>query len=313
VPGNVGLVNSGALLTRALTSRVLELHHSCPIGVIHAHTALPCGEAAMVLARELNIPFVISVHGLDVFAEKQAGKWLAPWTKRSSIRVYREASTIVCISEKVREQLPDEFREKTRVIYNGVDSNLFRAVPEASSRLRILSVGNLIAIKDHALLFRAFAQTLRTLPDVALDIIGDGPERNSLIRLAETLGISSRVRFLGRQSRQAVATAMQDCTVFALPSRYEGLGCVYLEAMSCGKPAIGCFGQGIEEIIGHGKSGLLVPPGDVVALSKTLTLVLQDPNLCRRLGTAAREAILQRHTLEHQAQKLAEVYREAVV
>jgi glycosyltransferase involved in cell wall biosynthesis len=83
--------------------------------------------------------------------------------------------------------------------------------------------------------------------------------------------------------------------------------------MSCGKPAIGCFGQGIEEIIDHGKNGLLIPPGDEVALSNMLALVLQDANLRRRLGTAARETILQRYTLEHQAQQLAEVYREAVV
>src|SRR6266536_1412925 len=87
-----------------------------------------------------------------LFSEKQAGKWLARWTKQSTMRVYREANSIVCISEKVREQLPDELRERTRVIYNGVDHNLFKAVPESLSRLRILSVGNLIAIKDHALL-----------------------------------------------------------------------------------------------------------------------------------------------------------------
>ncbi len=313
VPGNVGLVTSGTLLARAIRTRVLELHHSSPIRMIHAHTALPCGEAAMILSKEMNIPFVVSVHGLDVFAEKQAGKWLARWTKRSSMRVYREARTIVCISEKVREQLPDDFREKTRVIYNGVDRNLFEAVPESSSRLRILSVGNLIAIKDHALLLRAFAQTLRTVPDVVLDIIGDGPERSSLIRFAEMLGISSQVRFLGPQSRQAVARAMQDCTVFALPSRYEGLGCVYLEAMSCGKPSVGCFGQGIEEVIDHGRNGFLVHPRDEVALSNSLSVLLQDPNLRRKLGNAARDTILKSHTLDHQAQRLAELYREAVV
>ncbi len=252
VPGNVGLVTSGTLLARAIRTRVLDLHHSSPIRMIHAHTALPCGEAAMVLAKELNIPFAVSVHGIDVFAEKQAGKWLARWTKQSTMRVYREANSIVCISEKVREQLPDELRERTRVIYNGVDHNLFKAVPESLSRLRILSVGNLIAIKDHALLLRALVQTLRTLPNVQLDLIGDGPERSS-------------------------------------------------------------FGQGIEEIIDHGKNGLLVPPGDEVALSNTLSLLLQDAELRRKLGTAARDTILKGHTLEHQAQQLAGVYQETVI
>jgi glycosyltransferase involved in cell wall biosynthesis len=228
------------------------------------------------------------------------------------MRVYREARSVVCISEKVRDQFPENLRVKTRVIYNGVDSELFGAVPESSSRPTILSVGNLIPIKGHALLFRAFAKMRRTVPNVELEIIGEGPERGNLIQLAEKLGISSQVRFLGRVGRQAVARAMQSCAVFVLPSSYEGLGCVYLEAMSCGKPAIGCFGQGIEEVIDHDENGLLVPPGNEVALSNALLAVLQDANLRHRLGTAARDRILQRHTLERQAQQLAELYREVV-
>jgi len=313
LPGNLGLVTSGTLLAAAIRPRVLELNHSSRIRMIHAHTALPCGEAAMALAKELNIPFVVSVHGLDAFAEKQAGRALAPWTKRSSMRVYREAHTIVCISEKVRDQFSENLRAKTRVIYNGVDPELFTAGPEASSRLTVLSIGNLIPIKDHALLLRAFAETRKTVPNVELEIVGEGPERGNLIHLAGKLGIGRHVRFLGRLGRPAVALAMQRCAVFALPSRYEGLGCVYLEAMSCGKPAIGCLGQGIDEIIDHGKNGVLVPPEDVVALCNALSAVLQDANLRRRLGSAARDRILQSHTLEHQAQQLAELYRESVV
>jgi teichuronic acid biosynthesis glycosyltransferase TuaC len=204
-------------------------------------------------------------------------------------------------------------RAKTRVIYNGVDSTLFGAVPEESPRLTILSVGNLIPVKDHALLLRAFAEVRRTVPNVELEIIGDGPERGNLIQLAEKLAITSHVRFHGRLGRKAVALAMQNCTVFALPSRYEGLGCVYLEAMACGKPAIGCFGQGIDEIIDHNKNGLLVPAGDEAALSNALRAALQDANLRRRLGTAARDRILRSHTLERQAGQLAELYREVVV
>ena len=121
-------------------------------------------------------------------------------------------------------------------------------------------MGNLLPIKGHELLIRAVASLAPEFPALTLEIIGHGPELSRLQALTQQLQIGERVRFLGRQSRQQVAAAMRRCTVFALPSRYEGLGCVYLEAMSVGKPVIGCRGQGIAEIIQHGSNGFLVGP-----------------------------------------------------
>ena len=310
LPGNTGLVTSGALLARAVRPRILGLHRTSPISLIHAHAALPCGEAAMLLATELDIPFVVSVHGLDVFAERQAGRWLGRWTKRSSIRVYQRAQRIVCISEKVKQLIPGDLQAKARVVYNGVDSNTFRPSHELVGPPRILSVGNLIPTKGHALLLRAFGRVLHHVPESQLEIIGEGPERSRLAELADSLGISSVVTFRGRQDRGTVAAAMQSCSVFALPSSYEGLGCVYLEAMACGKPAIACIGQGIDEIIQHGENGLLTCPEDEAALHDALLLLLRDEALRRRLGCTARESVLKQHTLQHQAAALAEVYGE---
>jgi teichuronic acid biosynthesis glycosyltransferase TuaC len=109
-----------------------------------------------------------------------------------------------------------------------------------------------------------------------------------------------------------VATAMRRCAVFALPSRYEGLGCVYLEAMSSGKPVIGCRGQGIAEIIQHGSNGFLVGPDNEQELTLALGMILRDEARRRNLGTAARDTILERLTLEQQASSLARIYRESV-
>jgi hypothetical protein len=89
----------------------------------------------------------------------------------------------------------------------------------------------------------------------------------------------------------------------------EGLGCVYLEAMACAKPAIGCWGQGIEEILEHGKTGILIAPGNEGELSDSLRALLHDSSLRQRLGVAAREAVIARLTLDHQARQLAEIYR----
>jgi glycosyltransferase involved in cell wall biosynthesis len=125
------------------------------------------------------------------------------------------------------------------------------------------------------------------------------------------LGIGQHVYFVGWQSRSEVANAMRRCTVFALPSRNEGLGCVYLEAMSCGKPAIGCRGQGIDEVIEHGKNGWLIPVDGLEPLVQGLSVLLESTELRMRIGTAARQTILDRLTLSHQAQHLARIYRQA--
>ena len=121
--------------------------------------------------------------------------------------------------------------------------------------------------------------------------------------LAQDLGISDRVHFLGRRSRSEVAEAMRNCTIFALPSRYEGLGCVYLEAMASGKPAIACHGQGIDEIIQHGNNGWLIPVDGLEELVQGLQLLLGDAELRTQIGQAARQTILDKLTLAHQARE----------
>lgn len=104
---------------------------------------------------------------------------------------------------------------------------------------------------------------------------------------------------------------MRNCTVFVLPSRYEGLGCVYLEAMSCGKPVIACHGQGIDEIIHHGRNGWLIPVDGLTQLVQGLEFLLGDVQLRARIGEAARQTILSSLTLSHQAQNLLKVYEDA--
>ena len=310
-PGNLGLPSGGRVLAAGLVASVQRSHRDNPFDLIHAHAALPCGDAAARLSEALEIPLVVSAHGLDVFSERQAGKLLGRWCRRVSERVYRQARAVICISEKVRQQIAD-VSVNSKVIHNGVDASLFAPGKEQESPLAVLTVGNLIPTKGHAVLLRAFAHTLPLIPNCELEIIGEGPERGALSRLAEELGISASVHFLGRQSREGVARAMQRCAVFALPSEYEGLGCVYLEAMASGKPAIGCEGQGIDEIIEHGTNGWLVPPGAEAQLSDALRMLLQNQDFRLRLGNAARNTVLKLHTLEHQAEQQAHLYRECL-
>jgi glycosyltransferase involved in cell wall biosynthesis len=309
IPGNAGLPAAGAFLAARILPAILKTHRETPFDLIHAHAALPCGHAAELISRRLSIPFIVSVHGLDAFFARQAGAIAGNWCKRVAERVYRSARAVICISEKVRERVIAETSASVTVIHTGVDVEKFFPEEESANGLNVLSVGNLIAIKGHALLLRAFARVLRDAPESFLEIIGDGPERKRLRQLAAKLGIANRVHFSGRRSRDYVARAMRRCAVFALPSSYEGLGCVYLEAMACAKPVIGCRGQGIEDVIEHGKSGMLVTPENEQELTDAMETILRDKELRQRMGRNALAIILNRLTLSHQAKRLAEVYR----
>lgn len=315
LPGGFGLPTAGAFLFSGLVGEIRELQRLRRIDLVHAHAPLPCGHAAMLLNAELDLPYVVSVHGLDAFSTEQVKGRAGQWCRRISQRVYRSARRVICISEHVREQVLERTGRscRTSVVFNGVDPEIFSpSIEPPSAEPLVLSVGNLIPVKGHELLIRAVASLVPEFNALTLEIIGEGPEHSRLQALAERLQITGRVRFFGRQSRHQVAAAMRRCTVFALPSRYEALGCVYLEAMAVGKPVIGCRGQGIAEIVEHGCNGFLVGPDNEKELTLALGMLLRDAGRRHNLGIAARDTILDRLTLAQQAKNLACIYRESI-
>lgn len=317
-PGNFGLATAGRFLSATLFTKITQLHQHSPIDVIHAHSALPCGHAAALISQRLGIPFVVTVHGLDVFNNCFKSGLAAKWRRKASIRVYRRARKVICISEKVKALLIDTMGPAidADVVYNGTDANLFAPRREndqpATASPTLLLVGNLLAGKGQELVIQAVARLRDSHPDLQSCIIGEGADRNRFAALAENLGIADRIHFLGRRNRSDVAEAMRKCTVFVLPSRYEGLGCVYLEAMACAKPVIACEGQGIAGIIRHGSNGWLIPIDGLEALTQGLRTLLGDALLRARIGEAARQTIVNQLTLSHQADNLLKIYREAV-
>jgi glycosyltransferase involved in cell wall biosynthesis len=313
-PGGLGLPTHGAFVFARIVSQVRKLHRLQPIDLIHAHAPLPCGHAAMLLSAELGLPYVVSVHGLDAFSTNQVRGRAGEWCRRISQRVYRSSKRVICVSEHVREEvLRGTGRNcRTSVVYNGVDPDLFSPGQGVAGGPIILAIGDLIPIKGFDVLLRAFAAVAAEFPKLTLQVIGEGPECSHLQALTQQLQLTDRVSFLERQSRQQVASAMRRCTLFVLPSRYEGLGCVYLEAMSVEKPVIGCRGQGIAEVINHGSNGFLVGPDNDRELAIAMAMLLRDERRRHNLGIAARDTILERFTLAQQAEQLGRIYREAV-
>src|SRR5260370_11486597 len=251
VPGSLGLSSAGKLLLACRLGRVRTLHGVKRIDVIHAHAALPCGHAAALLSRRLNIAFVVTLHGLDVFNTCFLGGIPAAWRRKVSVDVYGAARTVIWISGRVQERLKTGVPADTcsTIVYNGVNPSLFSPNPSeaGTSGPEILIVGNVLRNKGHDLVLKALANLRPSFPQLRCRIIGEGADRARFEALVRDWGIGRQVQFVGRQSRSEVAVGKRLCSMFSTASRSGGLGCGYLEDTSCAEYYVSCGLQGVDE------------------------------------------------------------------
>ena len=142
-------------------------------------------------------------------------------------------------------------------------------------------------------------------------IVGDGAE-NKLQKLAKELGVYERVEFTGVLSHDYVLKYMKEADIFSLPSWNEAFGIVYIEAMACGKPVIGCEGEGLEDFVRNFETGLLVKPKEVNGLAKAMDFLLSNPGKAREIGERGRKLVLDNYTWEKNAEKTIRVYQEVL-
>ena len=187
VPGGRGLASAGAFLFAGILSRVRELHHRRKIDIIHAHAPLPCGHAAMLLGRELDTPFVVSVHGLDAYSTNQVSghsrKMVPPYQRPSlSFRLPRDLHQRACSrrSSARRPQVTDVRRLQRRFAGTVLALNRQLREPRPQSSPSATSSPS----KGHDVLIRAVAAISAAHPNLQLQIVGDGPERTRLTSLA---------------------------------------------------------------------------------------------------------------------------------
>jgi glycosyltransferase involved in cell wall biosynthesis len=166
------------------------------------------------------------------------------------------------------------------------------------------ALGRLHEQKGFDVLIRAVAG----LPGISLVIVGDGPERQALERLAVDLGVADRVSMPGWTDD--ATSRLRSFDVLALPSRYEGLPLVLLEAMLGGVPVVASAVGGVPDAVRDDESGLLVPPDDVDALQGALSRMAADPSLRRRLANAAEVEARQRFTVATMARSYESLYDE---
>jgi glycosyltransferase involved in cell wall biosynthesis len=271
-----GLLRAPARTLRAALRLGQQLQRQ-RVDVVHG-LLLEGNTVARLASRRARARCVCSYHTSHLVqpVEGALEAWTRPWVHAS-----------ICVSQAVASLVQRELGvdpARTHVVHNGARADGDAVPPD---RLRVLGfLGRLHADKGLDLLLRALAGCPQR--DLRLRVAGDGEQGAALQALADRLGLSSRVDFVGR-----VADArgfLRGIDALVLPSRHEGLSVSALEAMACARPVIAADVSGNRELIVDGETGLLVPPDDVAALTRALSSLHRHPALAG-LGEAARARV----------------------
>lgn len=291
-----------------LTSAVRQT----PADLVHIHTPNPGAAFAFLMSKHRG-KLVITHH-----ADTSGRAFLRKMSDPFVIQAMRRANRILVTSKRYCESSDElkPFYEKCRVIPLGIDidhgpyadPNIIRTIRERFGERIVLAVGRLVSYKGFDILVRAMKQV-----DAKLLLIGSGPERHSLVKLAAVEGVERKIEFLGPVEN--LAPYFSAASLFVLPSmtRAEAFGLVQLEAMLAGLPIVNTdIESGVPEISMDGQTGITVPPGDVTALSGAISLLLGRKDLRTQFGNAARIRTKTEYTADLMAKRTLDVYAEVL-
>ncbi len=212
---------------------------------------------------------------------------------------------------------------KTMTVYNGIDPAPFLACSNAARRAEVrlrlglpgdapvaAAVATLSAVKGHEVLLKAFSRVIAERPGATLLLAGDGSEKRKLARLTKKLGLAKSVRFMGRVDAVEEVYAAADVAVLA--SYGEGMPNALMEAMAASLPVVATGVGGIPELVADGRTGMLVPAGDSLALSTALSDIFGDPDRAGRMGRAGRKRIENHFSIEKMVRRSEEALCRAV-
>ena len=262
---------------------------------VHVHFANRAAHTAIFLKALSGIPFSITAHGQDFMSDLKQDDLLR--------EICNEAEFVAVETDYSRgliQKRCPESAAKIHRVYNGMDPALLSqaaAKPSASSPPRILSVGRLVSFKGFENLIDACADLRAKQLEFTCEIIGDGPLREKLQTQINGLRLESIVTLRGSQTQAQVFDALHHCDIFALASITDNAGAsdvfptVIQEAMTCARPVVSTKLAGIPETVVNEKTGFLVPPGNVSALSEVLAKLLRNAELRAQMGDAGRARV----------------------
>jgi teichuronic acid biosynthesis glycosyltransferase TuaC len=270
----------GQLMARGAQSTVAKLVRERNINLIDAHFLYPDGFAASTLARELQLPFVVTLRG----SKDQRLLGSPQETKLKS--VLQSAAQIICVSRALKIDVAEKLigeNEKTTLIGNGVDLNKFSPEDKSAARARlniaqdatvIVSVGGLVEGKGFHRIIPLLPALKAKFPKLIFLIVGGGASHGDMTQalkdLAKSCGAEAYVRFCGSQLPSELRWFYSAADVFALATKYEGWANVFLEAMACGLPVVSTQVGGNAEVVPSADVGTLVPFFDAHAFEAAL-------------------------------------------
>ena len=286
--------------------------------LIHAQFGLG-GALALPIARQADLPLVVTFHGGDATKKKhfERSALLPTIFQRRHAELSETARAIFCVSHFVRDALIARGfpPEKLETHYLGIDipANV-KLLPTGRSKI-VLFVGRLVEKKGVATLIEAVATARRSDSAIELMVVGEGPLRKQLEQHAKSAGV--KAQFIGWLKAPEVAKMMRKAMLLAVPSQTagsgdaEGLPTVIMEAMTLGLPVVATHHAGIPEIVSDQVSGLLVPEADPAALADALLSISRDPELAARLRGEAYADVRSRFDAKRQSalleQRLLEI------
>ena len=295
--------------------------------VIHAHWLLPNGFISAVVNRLLKIPFVITLHGSDIFVSKQnfIFKNMAKWT-------LKHAAMVTSVTPSFLPELAalGVLQEKRCLIPNGVTPEVFPFPPHnqlatlreklsiPEDHLVLFALGRIVLKKGFEYLIAALPQIREKVTQVTLVLGGDGSDLARLKKLAQEKEVSDIIRFPGTINRADVPTYFHLCDLFVLPAVFDpkgnvdGCPIVILEAMACGKPVVSSDISGIPIVVKDGETGILVDEKNVDALATAIISLLENPAKREQLGRAGQQRIQQELTWTKTIEQFISIYQQNV-
>ena len=296
----------GWWMAPTLTRALARLHARWPFDVVHAHSILPPGHAVRLGRR--RAARVVSTHGPDIIHVAQASR---P-ARRATARTLRDADLVLANSawaeRRCRELAGAPI--SAEVVHLGAD---LPALPDRRrDRPTLVTVAHLVSRKRHAVVLHALAALpADRRPDYL--IIGDGPGREPLARMAAGLGLDGSVRFAGQLPHEQALAETARCHLFVMPGVEEPFGVAFVEAMAAGLPAIGARGEGgPDDIAAAGPGLVLVPPDDHAALAGEIERLLGDPDRLAALGLEARATVARAFSWERCGAATVAAYERAL-
>jgi teichuronic acid biosynthesis glycosyltransferase TuaC len=299
----------GAFAAPRLRRALRELRATWPFELVHAHYAVPAGDAVR-RAQGAEVPLVVSVHGGDVLATAQR----SAYARRVVERTFAQAALVLANSVGTEARCRALGARETTVVHLGTD------VPPAAAPARradrpptLVTVGHLVARKRHADVVEALARLAPQHPQLRYVVVGNGPEREPLRALAAARGVADRLDFAGQLPPAEARARAAQADLLVMPSVDEAFGVAYVEAMAAGVPAIGCAGEdGPEEIAAQGEGLVRVPPRDPAALAAQIDRLLRDDAARTALGAAARATVERAFTWEACGAQTLAAYERAL-